>query len=75
MKLEMFLPVAIASLTVLLIGCWNPAFLRRRKPDPSGVAMDMHVNYMWLALFAFIAGAIAVWLQSSNGFKLGSVLN
>lgn len=53
---ECYLPVIITSLTILVLGCWNPTVLQRKE--------DSHPNYMWLALVGLLLGL------GSSYFKL-----
>ena len=57
---EQYLAVALAALTVLILGYWNPKALQARNAN--GDAMG-YPNYLWLALFAFLAGVLCCWLQ------------
>ena len=67
-NMEQYLPVAISALAVILIGSMNPEFLRRSKYPG---AQDLkRVSYMWLALAAFLAGVLAVWLQNQKGYEI-----
>nr|QBK85440.1 MAG: hypothetical protein LCMAC101_00270 [Marseillevirus LCMAC101] len=60
---EQYLAVALAALTVLILGCWNPEALQKKNStgQPSG-----HPNYLWLALFAFLVGALCCWGQNQQ---------
>jgi len=60
---EHYLAVAIAALTVLILGCWNPVGLQAR--DKGGKALG-YPNYLWLALFAFLAGALCCYGQQQQ---------
>lgn len=66
MRHEHFLPVVIAALTVLVIGCWNPPPLQSKdsKGNPSG-----HPSYLWMSVFALIFGSIAVGVFNSKTLK------
>ena len=68
---EHYLPIVLAALAVLIVGCWNPIGLRAK--DPSGT-VSQQPSYMWLALFAFIVGALTVWgyQQKKGGSGLAS---
>lgn len=55
-KVEDYLPVVLAVLTVLILGCWNPTALQTK--DENGNATGCP-SYMWLALFALIVGCLA----------------
>ncbi len=73
---EQYLAVALAALTVLILGCWNPVGLQAK--DSNGAAKG-YPSYMWLTLFAFLVGALCVWGQQQqrrNGLAgLSSGLN
>ena len=57
-----YLPVVIAALTVLILGCWNPRALQQvQNGQPNGCP-----NYMWLALFALLAGLLSCYLMKSG---------
>jgi hypothetical protein len=61
---EQYLAVALAALTVLILGCWNPKALQSRKSD--GVTPSGYPSYLWLALFAFLVGALYCWGQQQQ---------
>ena len=67
-NMEQYLPVTISALAVILLGCMNPEFLRHSKYK--GAEDLKRVNYMWLALAAFVAGVVAVWLQNQKGYEI-----
>jgi len=47
-----YLPIVIAALVVLVLGCLNPRALQtRQNGQPTG-----HPSYMWLALIALLVG-------------------
>lgn len=60
---EHYLPVVLAALTVLILGCWNPQALQAQNSQgkPSG-----YPSYLWLSLFAFLVGILAVWLYNQK---------
>lgn len=64
-KHEHYLPVVLAALTVLLLGCWNPKFLRETKEEQAKHANGAP-SYKWLALFALLAGILAVYCYNSG---------
>ena len=65
---DQYLPILIAALTILIIGCWNPEALQARKDGmPTG-----HPSYMMLSLFALLAGLISAYLM--QGKKGGKVM-
>jgi hypothetical protein len=67
MKHEHYLPVVLAALTVLILGCWNPKSLQAQesKGKPSG-----YPSYMWLSLFALLVGVLAVWMYNEKKLKM-----
>lgn len=71
MHYEHYLPVVLAALTVLILGCWNPKALQVRdsQGNPTGSP-----SYLWLALFALLVGALTVFLirnkEMKSAFKL-----
>jgi len=60
---EHYLAVALAALTVLILGCWNPKSLQAR--NAKGDALG-YPSYLWLALFAFLVGALYCWCQQQK---------
>lgn len=68
---ESYLPVVLAALTVLVLGCLNPPALQVRDANgnPNGCP-----NYLWLALFALVVGALVCFLQC-NMKKSAGVMN
>jgi len=54
---EHYLPVVLAALTVLILGCWNPKGLQAQN---NGKASG-YPSYLWLSLFALIVGMMTVW--------------
>lgn len=65
MKLEHYLPVVLAALTVLLLGCWNPKALQESKEEQARHASGAP-SYKWLALFALLVGMLAVWCYNQD---------
>ena len=63
---EHYLPIVLAALTVLVLGCWNPRALQVR--DQQGKALG-HPSYLWLSLFALLVGLLSVWTYNQNGRK------
>lgn len=60
-----YLPVVVAALVVLILGCWNPKVLQAQRGGvPSG-----HPSYMMLSLFALLAGLLTCYLM--HGSKKG----
>lgn len=61
-----YLPVVVAALTVLILGCWNPRALQTmQNGQPTG-----NPSYMWLALFALLAGLLSCYLmKGAKGMK------
>lgn len=60
---DLYLPVVIAALSILIVGCWNPRELQTvQNGQPTG-----QPNYMWLALIALLVGLLAVFLMAPNG--------
>lgn len=58
-----YLPLVIAALTVLILGCWNPVSLQARQSGkPSG-----HPSYMWLSGAALVAGLLSCFLMHPGG--------
>ncbi len=66
-----YLPVIVAALTVLILGCWNPKPLQAvQNGQPSG-----HPSYMWLALLSLLAGLLSCYLMhGAKGKKGGDLL-
>ena len=58
-RYEHYIPVVLAALAVLILGCWNPRALQTRNHagQPSG-----YPSYLWLSLCALLVGVLAVWL-------------
>lgn len=57
-----YLPVVLAALTVLILGCWNPRQLQSHQNGvPSG-----HPSYVWLAVISLIVGLVACYLVDYN---------
>lgn len=65
---EHYLPVVLAALTVLLLGCWNPKGLQEKDKDliAKQAAEGGTPSYKWLALFALIVGMLAVWCYNQQ---------
>lgn len=60
---DYYLPVVIAALSVLILGCWNPRALQTtQNGQPTG-----NPNYMWLALISLLVGLLAVFLTIPHG--------
>lgn len=58
-----YLPVVIAALSILILGCWNPRELQTvQNGQPTGCP-----NYMWLALISLLVGLLSVFLMLPNG--------
>lgn len=60
-----YLPVVVAALVVLILGCWNPRGLQVYK---KGVSTGC-VSYIWLALFALLGGAVTVLILNNSSMK------
>lgn len=63
------IPVLVAALTVLILGCLNPPMLQTKKYNkPTG-----NPNYMWLALLALVAGCLTCVLMfyGKQGMGMG----
>ncbi len=60
---EQYLAVALAALTVLILGCWNPEGLQSKK-NGSRIGQP---SYLWLAFFAFLVGSLCVLGNSQKG--------
>lgn len=60
---EQYLAVALAALAVLILGCWNPKGLQAK--DTNGNAKG-YPNYLWVALIAFLVGALCCYGQQQN---------
>ena len=71
MQYEHYLPIVLAALTVLILGCWNPQGLQAKNANGSASG---YPNYLWLALLALLVGALSVFLirnkEMKNAFKL-----
>lgn len=53
---EKLVPVVVAALAVLILGCWNPKCFQVKGDGAPG---NGGPNYLWLALFALIFGWLA----------------
>jgi H+/Cl- antiporter ClcA len=63
-----YLPIVVAALTVLVLGCWNPRALQTtQNGQPTGCP-----NYLWLALFALLAGLLSCYLMKGAKGGKGS---
>lgn len=64
MKHKAYIPVLVAALAVLLVGCWNPKTLQSKTPHgiPSG-----YPSWLWLGVIALVAGSATVMLMDGNG--------
>ncbi len=60
---EQYLAVALAAFTVLILAYWNPEGLQSRNSDGSRTGKP---SYVWLALLAFLVGALCVWGQQQQ---------
>lgn len=58
-ELEKYLPVILSSLTVVVLGCWNPSFLQE-----GGKA-----NCLWLGLLGLLVGALYIYFVQSGKMK------
>jgi H+/Cl- antiporter ClcA len=64
-----YLPIVIAALTILLLGCLNPrVFQSTRDGVPTG-----HPSYMWLALMALLAGLLSCYLMHPGKYSSRSM--
>ncbi len=73
---EQYLAVALAALTVLILGCWNPVGLQSKNGSNGQGSPSGKPSYLWLALFAFLVGALCVWSQQQQRRGgLGSALS
>lgn len=62
---EHYLPIIVAALVVLILGCWNPRPIQQyRKGTPTGCP-----SYIWLALFALLFGSLTVLIINNNEMK------
>ena len=63
MSYDHYLPVVIAALTILVLGCLNPVALQAVKDGrPTG-----HPSYMWLSLISLMAGLLSCYLMGEAG--------
>jgi len=63
-----YLPVVVAALVVLVLGCLNPVVLQHRvNGKPSG-----QPSYMWLSFMALLAGLLTCYLMHGNHSQKGS---
>ena len=63
-----YLPLVAASLTVLLLGCWNPPALQETKHGrPQG-----YPSYLWLALLSLLVGLLTCFALKPQGLYLGN---
>ena len=68
---DQYLPILIAALTILIIGCWNPEALQSHKGGvPTG-----HPSYMMLSLFALLAGLLSAYLMQGKKGGKGMVIS
>ena len=63
---EHYLPVVLAALTVILLGCWNPKFMREDQAERAKHALLGGPSYKWLAFFALVVGMLAVWCYNQD---------
>jgi hypothetical protein len=65
-----YLPIVLAALSILIVGCWNPKPLQAvQNGQPSG-----HPSYMWLSLIALLVGLASCYLMHMNKAGGGRVL-
>lgn len=59
-----YLPIILAALAILIVGCWNPRGLQSvHAGQPSG-----HPSYLWLSLISLIVGLVSCYaLQAGKG--------
>ncbi len=58
-KYDVYIPVIVTALVVLILGAWNPSGLQmQRGGKPSG-----YPSYLWLALIALVVGIATVWFM------------
>jgi len=56
-KFDIYIPVILTALVVLVLGAWNPSAIQvKRGGKPSG-----YPSYLWLALIGLAIGLIAMW--------------
>jgi hypothetical protein len=61
-----YLPIVIAALVILLLGCWNPKALQMKQNGrPTGCP-----NSMWLALAALLSGIASCYILKQGGLGL-----
>ncbi len=61
-RYDHYIPIILAIVTILTLGCWNPQALQTRNSNGSP-------NYLWLSLFAFCVGIFAVWIYDKKILK------
>ena len=62
-----YLPIIIAALTVLILGCWNPEVLQSTHAGkPTGTP-----SYMWMAAAVLLTGFLACYLMHPAKGRMG----
>lgn len=62
---DLYFPIVISALTVLILGAWNPRGLQTvQNGQPNG-----NPNYMWLALISLLVGLLAAYLTHSSNYR------
>lgn len=57
-----YLPVIVAALTILILGCWNPKMLQTvQNGQTTG-----HPNYVWLSVIALLSGLLSCYLMHAS---------
>jgi hypothetical protein len=59
---DSYIPLFVAALTVLILGCWNPKVLQKTHAgQPTG-----HPSYMWIAALSLLAGLLTCFLMKDG---------
>lgn len=60
---DRYLPIVVAALTVLILGCLNPVVLQSMQGGKS----TGHPSYMWLSFAALVSGLLTCFLMHGSG--------
>ena len=62
MSKDAYVPLLVAALVVLILGCWNPKiFQKHHHGKPSG-----QPSYMWIAALSLLAGLLACYFMGDS---------
>lgn len=60
--MEKYLPILLAALTIVVLGCWNPPSLQvQTGGKPTGCP-----NYLWLALISLAVGLLTCYVHEKG---------